>query len=263
MNPLIKTLSIGAGGIAVAVAVYFGYGATQAQNYSGVILTHLVDIIQGKNTTTVVATNAPNWSIGEPLFTPISTYVASSSYSGTAANGLASSTVYYLAVAALDGTGTTTISNTVSALTDASTTQSKPEALNITWTPVIGATGYAVYYSSTTPALNYYFYATTTSRYSLGTEVGGIKTTPNTQQDTTAYSTLFNPVGPDYVNGNNGTATSSAVASTTAFQVNGNITATSQATTSACQASTVGQIFYNRANDILWLCKSAGWTAVK
>ena len=261
MNPLIKTLSIGAGGIAVAVAVFFT--GVSSVNYPGAILTHLVDIIHGKTTTTVVSSNSPGWAIGQPLFTPVETSIATSSYAD-ATSGLASSTLWYFKIAALDGNGTTTLSGPLSQLTDASTTQSKPEVLNIKWVGVAGATGYSVYFSTTTPSYDQYFYATTTGQFTFSTSTGSIAGT-DTLTDGTAFSTLINPTGPSWIYGGNGTATSSVVASTTALRVNGPLAPVMTATTSSsvCVAATRGQMFYNVANDILWLCKSTGWTAVK
>ena len=265
MNPVIKTLSIGIGGAVIGVAIYFGAtGATTAPNYSSAILTHLVDIVNGKTTVTAVVLNAPNWSFAEPQFTPISSSIATSSYKD-ATSGLASSTTWFFGVAALDVSGTTTISDIKTITTDASTTQTKPEVINYSWTPVIGASGYAVYFSTTTPKLNQYFYATTTGQFMFSTSTGSLSGS-NTQTDTTAFSTWFNPIGPDYVNGGNGTATTSPVASTTAFQVNGAIAVISQSTTTPnCQQSNNGQMFYNVSNSHLWLCQGAGpaWTLIK
>ena len=260
MNPLLKTLSIGAGGVAVVVAIYFGIGATTASNYPGAILSHLVDIVKGNQTNTVAAQNSPNWSFGQPLFTPIATSVATSSY-GAATSGLASSTTWYFAVAALDGNGTTTISNTLSQKTDASTTQAYPEVINLKWSAVTGATGYAVYFSTSTPTLNNYFYATTTSFYGFATSTGSYAGA-NTQQDTTAYSTMINPLGSDWVSGWNTSATSSPTASSTSFQVNGAINVTAPATTTNCFAATAGQVFYNRANNHEWGCNGSSWTVI-
>jgi hypothetical protein len=262
MSPLIRNISLGIGGTVVAVAVYFG--AVTAGNYQGTIFTHLVDIVNGNTTKTAVVLNSPAWSFAEPQFTPAIGTIATSSY-GSAASGLASSTTYYFAVAALDVSGTTTLSSTLTITTDASNTQPTPEAINLTWTPVIGASGYAIYFSTSTNALNQYFYATTSGAYFFATSTGSFPGS-NTQVDTTAFSTWFNPIGPDYINGGNGTATTSNVSSTTAFQVNGAFAAISQgSTTVSCLPSNNGQMFYSLSNGHLWLCQGAGpaWTLIK
>lgn len=264
MNTITKNIGIGAAGLAAAVVIYLAGGATAA-NYGGAILHHLVDVIQGSNTSTVVATNAPAWSIGAQLPQPILRSVATSSYPD-ATSGLASSTTWYFKVAALDSNnGTTTLSNGLSQTTDASTTQATPEVINLTWPAVAGATGYAVYFSTTTARYDQYFVATSTSggvgRYAFATSTGS-KAGTNTLTEGTAFSMLLNPAGASWINGGNGTATTS-VASTTALHVNGAIDAISTATTSACFAATVGQIFYNTANSHLWLCDGSAWQVIK
>jgi hypothetical protein len=248
---IVALLSIPVFGSAVIGASYFS-----------AVLHHLTDVAHGTQTSTDVSVNAPNWASGAPLVTPIATTVASSSYT-SAASGLASSTRFAFEIAAIDANGTTTLSNSLAYTTDASNTQSAPEVLNISWTPVQGATGYAIFISSTTPDnFGQFFYATTSSTFyfaTTSTATGGTYT--NT--DTTAYSTLINPLAPSYINGGNGTATSTTIASTTALQVNGNFSAVSQGTTTACLAGNNGVVFYNLANNVLWLCKNGTWTAIK
>src|SRR5690242_19480502 len=118
MTPLIKNVSIGAGGVAVAVAIYLVGGAS-ANKYSGAILTHLVDIVQGNSTKTVLALNAPAWALGEPLSAAINSSIATSSLAN-ATSGLASSTPYTFQIAALDGQGTTTLGEAQTVTTDPS-----------------------------------------------------------------------------------------------------------------------------------------------
>jgi hypothetical protein len=92
-------------------------------NYQGVILNHLADVINGSNTQPVASLNAPNWGYGIPLATPAA--IASATTTG---GTIASSTTEYFAVSALDGFGTTTVSNTVTSTTDASSTGLGAEA---------------------------------------------------------------------------------------------------------------------------------------
>src|ERR1700733_12239176 len=152
--PLFTRIGYLIGG-AISVAV-FGTSIIGV-NYQGVILSHLADIVNGSNTQTVSSLNAPNWGYGIPLATP-ATIAAATTTGGT----MASSTTEYFAVAALDGFGTTTISNVVTSTTDASSSLLGAEAFEITWSPVAGATGYAVFVGTSPTALNSYFYATTT-----------------------------------------------------------------------------------------------------
>ena len=262
MAAFTRTFAIIAGILSVPV---FGF-AVIGGNYSSPFLTHLTDIIQGQKTSVVISSNAPNWSTGTPFPTVIATSVASSS-NATAASGLASSTKYYFAVSALDGTGTTTMSNQLSFTTDASTTQPRPEDITIKWVNVTGATGYAVYFSTTTPTLDQYFLATTTGQFTFSTSTGSIAGT-YTKDDSTAFSTLINPQGTSYFNGANGTATTT-MASSTALEINGALRVQEQSTSTAnltCYSGNFGQIFYNQANGHLWACVATTtgmWTLIK
>lgn len=263
MNPLLRNIAIAVGAPIVTVAIYFS--SVIAPNYQGAILTHLADVINGQNTQTVVATNAPNWEMGIPVMSPIVSSVASSSNPTGAASGLASSTPYTFAVAALDGTGTTTIISTGQFTTDASTTQNKPENITIKWTPVNGATGYAVYFGTTTSpltsGLNQYFMATTSGQYTFSTSTGSLAGS-YTKADTTAFSEVLSPNSPDIFNDNIGSATSSPAASTTAVQINGTVDAIAGATTTACEADTAGVIFFNLTSHTEWGCNGTAWTKI-
>lgn len=222
---------------------------------------HLTDVILGQNTTTVAAANAPNWGIGIPIAQPVVSSIATSSY-GSAASGLASSTTYYFAIAAIAGNGTTTLSSGVTMTTDASTTQTNPEVVNLKWNALNGATGYAIYFSTTTPLYNQYFLATTTGAYDFSTSTGSIGGT-DVNTDSTAFSELINPNGPDIFNDSINISTSTVAASTTVIQANGTIDAVANGTTTACESDTVGSIFYNLANNHLWGCGSGGtWTKI-
>jgi len=169
-------------------------------NYSSVILHHLVDITNGANTQTVSSLNAPNWSSGIPLSVPVGVTAATSTSGGT----VASSTAFIFAVAALDGTGTTTLGTAASVTTDAST--SPNEEIQVTWTSVPGATGYAFFFatSSTATTFSQYFLATSTNgspntSYTFATSTGSLA--GSTGNDTTAFATLINPLGKSYLNG--------------------------------------------------------------
>src|SRR3979409_1004009 len=115
MNPLLRNTTIGVGGAGGVVAIYFS--SIIGGNYQGAILNHLASLVQGVNTRTVVALNAPNWGSGQPLATPQVASIAT-----TTGGSLASSTAISFEVAALDGDGTTTVSTASSVTTDASTT---------------------------------------------------------------------------------------------------------------------------------------------
>lgn len=240
------------GSIAVAV---FGTSVI-GTNYQGVVLTHLADIVNGTNTNAVASLNAPNWGYGIPLATPAA--IASATTTG---GTMASSTTEYFAVSALDGFGTTTVSNTVTSTTNASSTLLGAEAYEITWSPVSGASGYAVFFGTSPTALNSYFYATTTGAYYMASSTNGALTGSYNKTDTTAFSVLLNPNGPDYVNGN-GTATTSVAATSTAMQVNGNFVVSAPATTTNCYAATAGAIFYNTSNGHEWGCAGGVWNKI-
>ena len=238
----------------MSVAV-FG-GAVIGVNYQGVILSHLADIVNGNITNTVSSLNAPNWGYGIPLATPAA--IASATTTG---GTMASSTIEYFAVSALDGFGTTTVSNTVTSTTDASSTLLGAEAYEITWSPVAGASGYAVFFGTSPTALTGYFLATTSGAYYMASSTNGALTGSYTKSDTTAFSVLLNPNGPDYVNGQS-TATTSVAATSTSLQVNGNFVVSAPATTTNCYAGTAGAIFYNTSNKHEWGCNGTAWTAI-
>lgn len=251
--PLFTRIGYLIGG-AISVAV-FGTSII-GTNYQGVILTHLADVVNGSTTNTVVSLNAPNWENGIPLATPAA--IASATTTG---GTMASSTTEYFAVSALDGFGTTTVSNTVTSTTDASSTLLGSEAYEITWSPVPGSSGYAIFFGSKPTALTSYFYATTSGAYYMASTTSGALTGSYTKSDTTAFSVLLNPNGPDYINGNS-TATTSVAASSTAIQVNGNFVVSAPATTTNCYAGTAGAMFYNTSNGHEWGCAGNGWVKI-
>jgi hypothetical protein len=207
----------------------------------------------GPNTSVVVSTNAPNWEVGTPLPT-VQGITAATSSIGT----LASSTTFAFEVSAVDAQGTTTVSASASAIAD----QVATEAILVKWGAVPGALGYVIYISSTTPAaFTQYFYATTSSQYVFATSTGALSGS-YTKADTTAFSTIINPAGPSYIEGGNGTATSTPIASSTALQVGGNFVVSAPATTTACFAATAGAMFYNTSNSHEWGCNGSAWVKI-
>jgi hypothetical protein len=107
--PLLKTLSVGLGGIAATVAIYSS-GIIGA-NYTSAIVDHIIDMVNGPNTSVMPAPNAPTWSIGIQM-PQIQGVTATVATGGT----LASSTAFTFQVAAIDVQGgTTTLSSAVTA----------------------------------------------------------------------------------------------------------------------------------------------------
>jgi len=250
-----RTIAIIAGVIAVPV---FGYSVIGSYyNTQSVIDTHLAELVNGTNTSVVVSTNAPNWSIGTPLATPILNTAATST-----GGSMASSTTVYFGVSALDGTGTTTMSNILSVTTDSAASLLPAEGFELTWQNVIGATGYAIFFGSSPTALNNYFYATTSGAYYMASSTLNALTGSYTKTDTTAFSVLFNPYGPDYISNSTTTATSTPVNGNNALQVSGNFAATSNGTTTVCNAASAGSVFYNLQNSHEWGCNGTAWTKV-
>jgi hypothetical protein len=226
-------------------------------SYVSPFLFHLADITNGSNTATVASTNAPNWAIGTPIAQVATPAVA------TTTGSLASSTAFSVAIAAIDANGgTTTLSSAVTQSTDPDGQAN--EGLEVTWSPVLGASAYAIFAAtgtvSNSSGFSQYFLATTSSAYLLSTTTGS-RAGSYAKSDTTAFSILINPVGPDYISGPS-TATSSTVASTTAFQVGGNFVATAPATTTACFAATAGAVFYNTSNNHEWGCNGTAWQKI-
>jgi hypothetical protein len=248
------TKSILAGVAALLSIPVFG-SAIIGANYPSPILFHLIDVIQGQTTTTVASTNAPNWGLGLPMSAPLITSIATSSNT-SAASGLASSTPYVFQVAALDGTGTTTLVGSATITTDASTTQHAPEDIVLKWAPVNGATGYAIFFGTSTivgSGLTQYFLATTSGQFTFSTSTGS-RAGSNINQDTTAFSGIVVPSGATIFNDSINTATSSKAASTTALQVNGTAVMTANGTPTACMSDTAGAVFFNQANKHQWGC---------
>lgn len=260
MNPVIKNVSIG--GLTIGVAVFLS--SILGTGYSGGILEHIEDVVTGTKTVPVVTLNAPNWEFGLSIIPPVITSVSTSS-NPNATSGLASSTPYVFEIAALDGVGTTSLISSTTIMTDASTTQTKPENIILNWTPVNGATGYAIFFATSTTVsssgLSQYFYATTSGTYDFSTSTGSLAGS-YTRQTSTAYSELINPSGTDIFNDNLNTSTSSLPASTTAVQINGTAVISASATTTACESDTAGAIFFNSTSKNEWGCNGSVWTKI-
>jgi hypothetical protein len=221
--------------IAAVLAIPVFGTAIIGGNYQSVIVNHLVDIINAPNTQTVVTLNAPNWASGIPLAQPVGLAAATSTSGGT----VASSTAFTFAVSAIDGTGTTTMSATAVATTDAST--SPNEEIQVSWSAVTGATGYVVNFatSSNATAFSQYFYATSTNGvpntyYTFATSTGSLGGS-YARLNTTAFATKINPLGQSYLNGGGlqvlgqlAAGTSTPVADFTATNVAANATTTVQ-----------------------------------
>jgi hypothetical protein len=237
-----KTVAAIASILAIPV---FGVGIIAA-NYSSPILTHLVDIINGSNTQTVSSLNAPNWSEGIPLAVPVGVSVAT-----TSGQTLASSTAFTVAIAALDGFGTTTISSAATITTDASTT----EGVAVSWGAVPGATGYAVYVATGTVASFSQYFVTTTNAFTLGTTTGS-KSGTNTLTDGTAFSVKINPLGASFFNGGRiGVGTSSPLAN---IDIASGTVRAIGASTSTCNSTNAGAIQYQSTSGHFYGCLSSG-----
>jgi len=254
-------------GLAALISIpVFGAGVIGA-NYFSPILHHLVDIINGSTTQTVASLNAPNWSSGIPLSQPVGLTAATSSSGGT----VASSTAFTFAVAALDGTGTTTLSTPVTITTDAA--GSPNEEIQLKWSAVPAATGYVVYAATGTSAtFSQYFSATSTNGISntsltFSTSTGSLAGT-NVLTDSTAFAIKLNPTGSSYLNGgglqivgpvNIGTTTA---ASSTELEINGYVRAQRSATSTNCYAATAGEMFFNSSNSHEWGCNGVNWVTI-
>ena len=254
MPLLTKTFAIVAGLLSIPI---FGV-ATLAVNYASPFVMHLADVVNGSNTAVVASTNAPNWSIGAPL------YQVAQPTAATTTGTLASSTAFSVAVAAVDGTGTTTLSAAITQRTDPNGNAN--EGLIVTWPAVPGATGYAVFVATgtvtTASSFSQYFAATTSGQYDLSTTTGSL-TGSYTKSDITAFAFKFNPSGTSYIDGGNGTATGTPLAASgTALEINGGFRNTEVGTTTSCDAQTAGVVFYNTSNAHEWGCNGTKWVII-
>lgn len=132
--------------------------------------------------------------------------ISNATTTGSVSNG-----PMYFVVTALDGAGGESVSSNLMA----STSPDNTHAWNVRWTAIPGATGYRVYFSTTTTALNFvqYFNATTTNAYNFTSTSSPIFTTvgaPVTGSGN-AYVDKVNSSGNSWINGGNfavGTTTS-------------------------------------------------------
>jgi hypothetical protein len=257
MSPLFtRTFQIIAGVLTVPVVGFSIIGTS----YTSPFLDHLADIVNGTNTVTVDSLNAPNWSLGIPLQQAIG--LTGATTTGT----VASSTGFVFAVAALDGTGTTTLSAVDATATDPNGQNN--EGFQLSWSAVPSATGYAVFFatsSSPTATLNQYFLATSTNgapntSYTFATSTGSL-TGSYTKSDPTAFSVKINPLGSSYFDGGSaGFGTTSPIA--TVDVASGTIRAYS-ISTSTCAANNDGSIFYNAKDKHLYVCEATVWQIIK
>jgi hypothetical protein len=112
---------------------------------------------QGGTGNTQIIPVYPSWSVNIPLSPPQNFAAASSTVGGSLSTGAN----LFFKVASLNATGTSAPSTELSTTTAATNSQ-----VNLTWIPVPGATGYAVYYSTTTAGLeNAFQIATATNAY--------------------------------------------------------------------------------------------------
>jgi hypothetical protein len=254
-----RTFQIIAGVLTIPVVGFSIIGSS----YTSPFLDHLADIVNGNSTLTVDSMNAPNWSFGAPLAQVVGLAAATSTDSGT----LASSTPFSFMVAALDGTGTTTLSSAVTQSTDAST--SANEEIQVSWSAVPGAMGYAIFEATgtvtTATGFSQYFYATSSNgipntSYTFATSTGSLAGT-YTKSDPTAYSIKLNPLGTSFLDGGSlglGTTTPQA----TIDVASGTLRAYS-ISTSTCAANNDGAIFYNAKDKHLYVCEAATWQIIK
>lgn len=159
-----------------------------------------------------------------------------SSTSGTLSGG-----PLQIEVAAVTLSGTSTPSN------EFATTTIPNQAMQITWPPIPGASGYAIYVGTSTSGSE--------AAYLMATSTAGVPNTQYTLQSTTTV--LLTSVS----NQGSGYYTSEGSA-TTSIDTTGLIRAQSNATTT-CAASIAGSMFYNPNNAHLWLCTGGVWVVVK
>ena len=119
-----------------------------------------------------------------------------------------------------------------------STTTSKTEALQITWPAVPGASGYAIYFGTSTPNSEKAYFVATSTNGAVNT-VYTLTSTSSPNYDLLPHIStgFYSQIG----------SASSSVATA------GNILTQSAATTTPCTTALNGSIFYNTANAHLWL----------
>lgn len=149
----------------------------------------------------------------------------------------------FVEVSALSITGTSSPSNEIA------TTTTVNENLQLSWPTIPGATGYAVYVSTTTAGNEHgVLYATSTA--------GAVNTYYSLTSTTSVISGVPSSTGTGFL---------SSLGSSTSTVETAIVQAVSSATTTNCTAALNGALFYNTANAHLWLCTGAGpgWTLIK
>lgn len=164
----------------------------------------------------------------------------------------------YFQVTALDGQGESTGANLVGTTTVASS------ALQLTWAAVTGATGYRVYFSTSTPqALTQYFSATSSANlyYTMTSTSSPVYVPSGQPTSNSAYGVKLNSTGSSYLLGGNvGIATS--VPAMALDVASGTMRAYS-VSTSTCAAVNDGAVFYNATDKHLYVCEAATWQLIK
>lgn len=171
----------------------------------------------------------PTWSVNIPLSQPTNFAAASSTSPGGSLS--TSSAPIYFEVVAINSTGTTTVSTELS-----TTTKTGSSRIHFSWTAVPGATGYAIFYSTTTPgAENAYQLATTSNQYDFTSTSSPSYATPPGFASALALQ-LSNGTNPLIVNG-----ISVSPVSTTTSAVGGGALTAGQCTT-ATSTLTLGTV---------------------
>jgi hypothetical protein len=213
--------------IALAVAIPFCTFAGSSFSYAV-----FQQLLVGNYIVPTVTSNAYATELQQPSVT------STASTTGTLSGGK-----LYLEVVA------TTVTGTSSPSAEIATTTSVNENVNIVWSPIPGATGYAVYFGTSTPGSEQSYFAATSTAGVVNTQYSLTSTTSPT------YNT------PSL----NGTGYYASIGSgTSSIAVSGQIQVTSNATTT-CSTALNGAIFYSTANSHLWLCTGSGpaWTVIK
>lgn len=157
-----------------------------------------VAVFAARTATPLVSSLFPNSAVYVNMAAP-SVFLPNATTTGS----LGTNQTLYFQVTALDGQGESTGANVVGTTTAASVT----EGLQLTWLPVIGAFGYKVYFSTSTPlTLTQYFAATSTAGipnlYYTFTSTSSPVYAPGGQPTSnTAYGTLISGINNSYLLG--------------------------------------------------------------
>lgn len=149
----------------------------------------------------------------------------------TTTGSLYSATLYF-SVTALDGVGETLPSPIV-----ASSTPDNAHGYNVSWTPVVGAVGYRVYFSTSTPqGFTQYFTATTTNQYTFTSTSSPVFIPAGINATNSAYVANLSYNGNSWLNGGALAIGTTTFPANVLFQM-GTTTATSTALIGAKGAS--------------------------